>query len=211
MTWRRNLRSPTRTPFLLQRLPPSLDFPRPRRRLNLACQTVLAADEGVPEGTPLVVRFYHPRDYLDVIAFDCETYGADYTRDARSIVRDAPDYLEDGEIQVWIILAEDRDRIVGVIVFGHREDGAAYVFSLGVVRDRRCEGIGTKLKRAALWEFQQRGVYVVQSHVEARNYKMLGLNDKIGVNREPHPDEPGMFLCLAVLETTIEDAAIRSD
>jgi ribosomal protein S18 acetylase RimI-like enzyme len=188
-------------------LTPSLVFLQPRRQSSSARLTVPAIEQRAT-GSPLV-RFYRSEDRSAVVVFDCETYGEDFTREARAIIRQAPDYLSDDEITIWIIVAEDESRLVGVVVFGDREDGTPHIFSLGVVRDRRCEGIGTKLKRAALWEFRQRGIYEVRSHVENRNYRMLGLNDKLGVNREPHPEEQGMYLCLAVLDTTPDDAASR--
>lgn len=129
--------------------------------------------------------------------YECVTPGQRHTKAAQRVIRDAAKHLAGGGDQVHIDLAvEDSGRIVGAIVYGY-DDGRAVIQSLGVVIDRRREGIGTRLKQGVLAHFvTEKGPgVVVFSEVHKNNSPMRKLNQKVGVTEELDPDDRSRFLC----------------
>jgi hypothetical protein len=90
---------------------------------------------------------------------------------------------------------------VGVVAFGYqRDDGAevAVIYSLGVVRNRRREKIGTLLKAAVLVVVEsERPGTPVTSQVHRRNGAMIELNRSIGVSTTPDPEDLDYLLSVA--------------
>lgn len=110
--------------------------------------------------------------------------------------------------RVNVDVAVDSDgRVIGVIVYGFDEQERPFIFSLGVVRERRNEGIGTRLKRGALaWYAHECGKGVkVYSEVHRNNAVMLSINDKLGVGRLLNPDDRTHFVCIAELDPEEDD------
>lgn len=90
-----------------------------------------------------------------------------------------------------IIVALDAARaVVGVILYGREEDKYV-VYSLGVVRDRRREGIATMLKKAAVADLVEAcgGRIDVLSLVHRRNVAMRAVNEKLGASSERDPTD----------------------
>jgi ribosomal protein S18 acetylase RimI-like enzyme len=157
----------------------------------------------------ITVRNYRETDRPQVVGFRCYDYGRKWTKAAQRIIRDAPETIVDSATpaDAKIAVAVDQtERIVGVAVYGVRADGVREIFSLGVIKDRRREKIGTGLKLAVLAEFAASGGRQdVFSSVHRRNDAMLGLNDKIGVEREKDPDNGEYWISAIAVEP--EDAA----
>lgn len=99
-------------------------------------------------------------------------------------------------------MAVDQEgRIVGVVVYSLLGDSPG-IASLGVVRDRRCEGIGTRLKQGVMARFaaEMGAGAKVFSEVHRNNGPMLAINDKLGVKRELNPDNRAHWLCAVEVE-----------
>ena len=155
----------------------------------------------------ITVRAYHEDDRAQLTDFKCHNYSQKWTKAAQKVLREAPEAIADPAVDAAIVVAADaRNRVVGAAVYGSR-DGTNQIFSLGVVKDRRREGIGTGLKIAALADFAARGGrHDVFSQVHRRNDAMLGLNDKLGVARDKDPED-GEFWILAIAVEPEEDEA----
>jgi hypothetical protein len=149
-----------------------------------------------PGGTQL--RPCDRKSDADALAhFKCVTPSQRYTKAAQRAIRDAAKHLAEGGDQVRVDLAvENSGRIVGAIVYGY-DDGHAVIQSLGVVRDRRLEGIGTRLKEGVLAHFvtESGPGIVVFSEVHKNNFPMRKLNKKLHVTEELDPDDRSRFLC----------------
>jgi GNAT superfamily N-acetyltransferase len=103
-------------------------------------------------------------------------------------------------------VAESDGRIIGVICIGPDEDGAMVIHALGVVHDRRREGIGTHLKKVALVDAAADGHGLVVSFVHRRNTPMLKLNEKLGVVAQPDADDPEYMFSVVAAEVYDEGA-----
>jgi ribosomal protein S18 acetylase RimI-like enzyme len=107
---------------------------------------------------------------------------------------------------VTVVVGEEEatGRIVGAIVFGPDSEVADQyrIHSLGVVPDRRRQGIAERLKVAALAEIAAVAgrVQNVFSEVHKNNLAMLGLNDKLDVKRAPDPENRAHFLSAIAVE-----------
>lgn len=152
-------------------------------------------------------RLYRPGDHDQVRRFKCRNPGQKWTKEAERAIRDAPGLIAGG-LEGQIIVAVDGDeKVVGVVVFGPDPDvqGRQTIASIGVVRSRRQEKIGTRLKQAALAELAAAGHRQdVFSQVHKYNAAMLGLNDKLGVKRERDPDRLDHFLSYIAVEPAPE-------
>ena len=69
---------------------------------------------------------------------------------------------------------------------------------------RHREGIGTVLKLAAMGLAGARTDWpsAVGSNVHRNNYRMIGLNDKLGVAKEPDPDDGEYLLTVVKIDLT---------
>ena len=147
-------------------------------------------------------RVYQDTDRQAVERFSCAQLGNKAAEAAERVIRSAPEHLAEFGVWCWIVVAFDDSGIVGVIVFGleSEDDPAVTIFSLGVQLARQHQGIGTYLKRLIL------GVVAgmegwpnsVISQVHRTNYRMIGLNKKLGVVSERDPED-GEFLITAIL------------
>jgi hypothetical protein len=139
------------------------------------------------------VRRYGDDDAAQLRSFTCFTPGQRWTKPPQKIIRAAPDSDENPSIFVAVDLTARKGRILGVIVFDADE---RFINSLGVVRDRRQEGIGIALKRACLAELAAiAGTEVeVLSTVHKRNIPMRRLNECLGVGTTKDPDEGDYLL-----------------
>ena len=156
------------------------------------------------------VRICRSSDHARLKTFCCYTPGEKWTKVPQKMIRDAPDLLMSGDQDVRVLVAcptkwgwrrlrkgED-GRVLGVIVFG--AEGAEFVsHAIGVVTDRRREGIGTALKKAALAEFlADSETRVVSSQVHRRNRAMLGLNKKLGAETQRDPEDGELLINVIV-------------
>ena len=159
----------------------------------------------------VVFRFYRPEDRDTVKGFRRSDRGRPWTREAQDVIREPPDLLSDPDLAFEIVVGTDPSgRIVGVIVFGADTDHAdrRTIFSMGVVRDRRRQGIGITMKKATLVEIAAAGYDgVVFSQVHKYNKAMLGLNEKLGVKRDMDPDRPRYFLSATAGEPSEDPVA----
>jgi RimJ/RimL family protein N-acetyltransferase len=152
------------------------------------------------------LRAYGPADREKLKNFTCYTPGQRWTKTPQKMLRQCPDAIEDREQDVTVFLAcqirwdwarlrpRETGRILGAIAFGL--DGEELVSqTLGVVLDRRQEGIGTALKRAALAAMIADGHEArVYSHVHKRNVAMNGLNAKLGSEFIKDPDDGDLLI-----------------
>ena len=138
------------------------------------------------------LRRYVPADAPKLRTFTCTTPNAKWTKVPQRMIRQVPEDIEDRELDVSVLVAaqtsynwiklrpQETGFILGVIVY-EIENGQFVSHALGVVRDRRREGIGWALKRAALANALAEGAERdVVSHVHKRNTEMNGLNAKLG-------------------------------
>jgi predicted N-acetyltransferase YhbS len=152
---------------------------------------------GLPAG--IGIRLYRESDYAAVGAFSCADPGKKWTREAETVIRKAVDDLQTSDVDALLVVAEEKSsaRIVGVVAFGvdpnHKKTRT--IFSLGVVQDRRREGIGIALKRAALAELGAGGYGgIVYSQVHKYNTPMRELNRQLLAESEQDPDDGKMLL-----------------
>lgn len=151
------------------------------------------------------VRRYVEDDAAQLRSFTCSTPGQRWTKPPQKIIRAAPDADECPSIFVAEDLKFDRGRILGVIVFQVDE---LYINSMGVVRDRRREGIGTALKQASLAEMVALGGTVTAvSSVHKKNIPMLKLNDGLGVVATRDPEDGDYMLSAILVESGVETAS----
>ena len=157
----------------------------------------------------VVIRRYRESDREAVETFKCVTPGErHWTKPPEQCIRGAPADISDGaDAGLFVGEESPSGRIVGIIVFGPdlNVEGQYRIHAMGVVRDRRREGIATSLKYAALTEIAATaGHQSVFSDVHKNNVAMIGLNDKLGAKKELDPDHPAHFL--SVVEVEIEDS-----
>ncbi len=151
------------------------------------------------------IRRYRETDKEAVETFRCVTPGQrHWTRPPEQCIRSAPADIVEG-VNAALIVAEEEPsgRIVGVIVFGPDLDveGQYRIHAMGVVPDRRRQGIGTRLKVAALAELAATvGRQNVFSRVHRNNVAMIGLNDKLDAKKDLDPDYPAHFISVVVVE-----------
>lgn len=151
----------------------------------------------------VVFRLYREDDREQVRRLKCRNPGQKWTKEAERVIREAPDLIAKGVEGQIIVAIDQKGRVVGAVVFGPDPDvdGRPTIASLGVVRTRREEKIGTRLKQAALAELAAAGHRQdVFSQVHKYNRAMLGLNDKLGVKRERDPDRMDHFLSYIAVE-----------
>ena len=136
-------------------------------------------------------------DRLALEKFSCRNPAQRWTKAAERAIRTAPAGIADG-FEAQIVVAEDGDGgIVGAVVFGPDDDATRFVIhSLGVVKDRRRQGIGERLKVAALAEIvavvgHEQDVF---SEVHKNNLAMRALNEKLGAQSERDPDHRDRYL-----------------
>lgn len=75
-------------------------------------------------------------------------------------------------------IEEGTERIVGVLIFTARAGELAWIRAVGVVRDRRQQGLCTHLKQDAIDHFLQIGATGYYSLVDRFNTKMQSINEK---------------------------------
>jgi Acetyltransferase (GNAT) family len=116
----------------------------------------------------------------------------------------APDQLEDFGIDPQIVLMKHDGDLVGVAIFGleYVDAPVVTVFALGVKLTRQREGIGTILKMAAMGVVARRLDWpsAVGSQVHRNNYKMIGLNDGLGIGKNVDPIDGEYWLTAASVE-----------
>jgi ribosomal protein S18 acetylase RimI-like enzyme len=166
-------------------------------------------------GGRIVLRIFREEDGAQVEGFRCAPYGDKAAKAAQEIIRRAPraigsgQYCAEGEISV----AQDGDEIVGVVVYGIEvpDTPVVTIFSLGVLLRRQREGIGTLLKRAVMAEVAHRSGWptTIASEVHRVNYKMLGLNEKLGVQRVRDPADGEYYLCAIAVEADMSEVVAR--
>lgn len=150
------------------------------------------------------IRRYREADREAVESFRCVTPGQQHwTRPPEQCIRCAPADISEG-VDAALFVAEEKPsgRIVGIIVFGPDLDveGQHRIHAMGVVLDRRRQGIGTRLKVAALVEIATTvGHRAVFSRVHRNNVAMIGLNDKLRAEKELDPDHPAHFISVVVV------------
>lgn len=125
---------------------------------------------------------------------------------AQAVIRESPDLLTrpgswaEGEV----VVADDHGTVVGAVVYGLEAWPVDYVtiFSLGVVVARQRQGIGTALKMAVMGEVAERDGWpkTIASEVHRTNYRMIGLNDKLGVTRTRDPTDGEYLICGIAVE-----------
>ena len=157
------------------------------------------------DGRPVEVRRYvDGSDRSQLEAFTCARYGEKWSEAAQQVIRDAPAAVGDDDIDCQILVADDDASVVGVVVFGADSDGRDVIHSLGVVISRQRQGIGSRLKRAVMavnaGTDPDRSVV---SHVHRNNYRMIRLNDKLGVKKEKDPLDGEYWI--AVIRVAPED------
>jgi hypothetical protein len=147
----------------------------------------------------LAVRLWATDDLAAIAAFSCTDRGRRYTRDAQDVIRDAAGLLTKGDPALDCLVAIEitTGRLVGVIVYNPcGPDQIARVRSLGVVKDRRRQGIGITLKQCAIECFAEAGATKYFSEVHQRNDKMMALNGKLGIKYKREPSN-GKYLIFA--------------
>lgn len=165
------------------------------------------------EPCPVLVRGYVPSDRPQIEAFKCRRPYESYTRKPQQLIRRAAGLIECGNLDAEIFVADDVGRLVGVIVIGPdptRTD-ADYVYAMGVLVERQCEGIGTRLKEAAMASTvvaQPRRI--VGSTVHRRNELMIAVNNKLRVTSFDDPDHRSYLLTTVLVEGSDKDAPTRS-
>jgi predicted GNAT superfamily acetyltransferase len=126
-----------------------------------------------------------------------------------AVVREAAKQLDPSNpsLGCYVAVEEGTDRLVGVIVFTATTGSAAFIHAVGVVRDRRREGIATALKQQAIDYFGYVGVPTFHSTVDRFNTHMQNLNEtKFGLVGEP--DETGkdfIYASTVKIETDLSD------
>jgi hypothetical protein len=142
---------------------------------------------------------YAPTDRPEVGRFRCAHYGDKAAEAAQKVIRGAPDHMADFGRDPMVVLARDEGDLVGVVIFGPEDEEVVTVFSLGVKLSRQRQGIGTLLKICAMGITANRSDWPksVASEVHRTNYKMIALNDKLGVSKVPDPTN-GEFLLSAI-------------
>lgn len=104
------------------------------------------------------------------------------------------------------LIAEDDDRIVGVVVFNPCDRrGFGVIVSIGVVQDMQRNGIATDLKGQAMNNCSAAGATKTISSVHRRNYKMQGVNDKLGIQSIEDPADGKYMLYTAELVPEEDD------
>ncbi len=168
-------------------------------------------------GEDWYVRRYLPQDLQRLRTFDCSTPGAKWTKVPRKMIRDAPDLLEDPESDVTILVAAQtsydwlrrRPRetrvVLGVCVYAV-EDGVFISHALGVVRNRRREGIGWALKQVAMANAVADGAErEVVSQVHRRNIEMNALNRKLQAATSKDPEDGELLLTMVLAQAKPPD------
>jgi len=151
------------------------------------------------------IRRYREADREAIESFRCVMPGQrHWTRPPEQCIRGAPADISEG-VDAALFVAEESPtgRIVGVIVFGPDLNvaGQHRIHAMGVVSDRRRQGIGTRLKVAALAELAATvGRQNVFSRVHRNNVAMIGLNDKLDAKKDLDPDYPAHFISVVVVE-----------
>lgn len=164
-----------------------------------------------PFGGVAEVRALQHSDRDAVRSFRCETPGQNFTRDARRVIRRAPDEIaSDSDVEAWIAVAELRDAgVVGVVVYRAQAIGREpnqetrpFIAALGVRQEFRRREIGTLLKTATMLDMADRGIDgPTVSLVNRRNVAMLTLNESwFEANFEPDPDDPGDLVVTVAIE-----------
>jgi len=154
----------------------------------------------VPVPAGIEIRLYRDSDYGAVTSFECAGRHRPWAKEAQGVIRKAPDDVREPDADAIIAVALDGKRLVGVIVFGTdpKYVKTRTIFTIGVVCDRRREGIGFALKAAALAELAFRGYDgPVYSQVHKYNREMRGLNEKFLAKYELDPDA-GKYLLTVV-------------
>ena len=121
------------------------------------------------------LRRYEPSDEPKLKTFTCSTPGQKWTKVPQKLIRDTPALLGNPEEDIRVLLACQ-------------------------VRDRRREGIGWALKRAALADFladsPERDVV---SHVHRKNSPMNGLNAKLGAGTTKDPEDGDLLITVVTV------------
>lgn len=79
--------------------------------------------------------------------------------------------------KIHIARAMSADKLVGLVVYGVRTGGAAYIYSLAVSKQHRGCGVGKRLLKYAL---SKSGVPVCTLHVDVDNPSAFGLYERCG-------------------------------
>lgn len=167
------------------------------------------ADPGTPPGW--AIRPWGSGDRADLALFKCADPGRPYTRDAQDVIREAAGELSEADARLDCLVAvEDGTlRLVGAILFNPGgPDQFARVQALGVVRDRRRQGIGIALKRGAIVRFAEAGAVEYFSEVHQRNDKMLALNAKLGIRSKREPSNGKFLICANTIKVVHLEAAV---
>jgi mycothiol synthase len=95
-----------------------------------------------------------------------------------------PNYLAEGNVVA--VDTTDGDRYVGVsVLWANKSNGDLSTGTTGVIRDYRKRGIATALKVRALTYAKERGAPAVRTWNEVNNNGMLGINFRLGFERQP--------------------------
>jgi|SRR5579872_2444355 len=111
--------------------------------------------------------------------------------DAQRLIRRSPSLLDvpEGDPIEIVVAAEQVDHVIGVAVYGPDGPDAVTIWSLGVIRPRQRQGVGTSLKTAVLAEvaFRPDWPAKVQSVVHRENAPMLRINEKLNARIDTDP------------------------
>lgn len=146
----------------------------------------------------VLVRRPNPFDLKALRKFRCQNVGEKHTRDVERLIRRGVcDELAGPNPAIGVLVAETRTfEIVGVIAWRETVD-AFEIVALGVVPERRREGIGTLLKVHVMEIALAAGVDRVHSDVHRNNRAMRALNEKLGAAAEKSPEDGDYLVCVA--------------
>ena len=161
----------------------------------------------------LDLHIYGPASRDDVLAFRCASYGDKAAKTAEDLIHKAVDQVPGFGIQgPFFVIARYHGELVGAVVFGleNPDDPAVTIFTLGVALSRQRQGIGTALKKIAMATAVAMPSWpnAVASNVHRTNYKMNGLNDNLGIARDPDPKDGEFFITGATVEMVDGDVRV---
>ncbi|MEQ1438559.1 GNAT family N-acetyltransferase [Fontimonas sp. SYSU GA230001] len=185
------------------------DAEAPPERQRLALAPYPAALEHVAQlrdGRPYRIRAIHPTDEPALIRMLSQAGPEDirlrffrYIRQFTHAMAARMTQIDyDREISFVAVPHDNDDEVLGLSTLVFDPDGREAEFAVLIRREYAGQRLGLQLMQDLIHYAAARGAHTVHGDVLVENAAMLGLAQRLGFRREPHPDDPG---CVRVVIT----------
>lgn len=125
------------------------------------------------------IREFRLSDYEQVVSLwlECELI-----RHKQSVSREMLLAKSQRDPQLFLVGEDSKERVIGTVM-GAWDGWRGWIYKLAVAKDRRRDGLGSRLVAEVISRLRQSGATIVRAYVEKDNGSSLSMFGKLGFSR----------------------------